>query len=124
MVADEVRSLAAKSANAAKETGSMIQNSMEKASLGVQIADETHANFMEIANGINKSGQLIGMIAGSLDEQSTTISQINIGVDQVAQVTQQNSATAEESAAASQEMNNQSTVLQDLVSQFTLKKGA
>jgi len=124
VVADEVRSLAAKSANAAKETGSMIQNSMEKASLGVQIADETHANFMEIANGINKSGQLIGMIAGSLDEQSTTISQINIGIDQVAQVTQQNSATAEESAAASQEMNNQSTVLQDLVSQFTLKKGA
>jgi len=124
VVAGEVRNLAAKSANAAKETGSMIQNTMDKASLGVRIAEETHANFMEIATGINESGQLIGMIAESLDEQSTSISQINAGIDQVAQVTQQNSATAEESAAASQEMNNQSTMLQDLVSQFRLRKGA
>jgi len=118
-----VRNLAAKSANAAKETGSMIQNSMDKASLGVRIAEETHANFMEIATGINESGQLIGIIADSLDEQSTGITRINAGIDQVAQVTQQNSATAEESAAASREMNNQSTMLQDLVSQFRLKNG-
>jgi len=124
VVAGEVRNLAAQSADAAKETGSMIQNSMEKASLGVKIADETHANFMEIATGINESGQLIGMIADSLDEQYTSISQINVGIDQVAQVTQQNSATAQEAAASSQEMNNQSTMLQGLVSQFRLKKWA
>ena len=122
VVAEEVRNLAAKSANAAKETGTMIQNSMDKASLGVRIADETHANFAEIATGINESGQLISLISESLDDQSSGISQINVGIDQVAQVTQQSSATAQESAAASAEMSDQSASLQGLVAQFKLKE--
>jgi len=121
VVAEEVRNLASKSADGAKETGVMIQNTMEKATLGVRIADETNASFTEIATGINESGQLIGVISDSLTEQSTNITQINIGIDQVAQVTQQNSATAQESSAASQQMSRQSEMLEDLVAQFKIK---
>ncbi|MCL2077727.1 MAG: methyl-accepting chemotaxis protein [Oscillospiraceae bacterium] len=121
VVAEEVRNLAAKSAEAAKETGDMIQNSMEKAELGSRIASETAVSFTEISQGINESSQIVSEIAKSSKEQSMGISQINIGIDQVAQVVQQNSATAEESAAASEEMSGQSAMLQELISQFKLK---
>jgi len=121
VVAEEVRNLAAKSAEAAKETGDMIQNSMDRAELGARIANETASSLSEIVSGIGESNQLIGDISRSSEEQSLGISQINAGIDQVAQVVQQNAATAEESAAASQEMSAQSDVLQGLVSQFKLK---
>jgi methyl-accepting chemotaxis protein len=124
VVADEVRNLASKSASAAKETASMIANSMEKAELGVNIAGETAASLSEIVSGINESNTLIAEIAKSSDEQAFSISQINTGVDQVAQVVQQNSATAEESAAASEEMSGQSVLLQQLISQFRLNDGS
>ena len=127
VVADEVRSLAAKSADAAKETGAMIQNSMEKAELGSRIASETAASLAEIVSGVNESSELISEIAASSDKQALDITQINNGVDQVAQIIQQNSAVAEESAAASEEMSTQSNLLQDLISRFKLKgsgKGA
>ena len=123
VVAEEVRSLAAKSADAAKDTGNLISNSMEKAELGSRIAAETAASLAEIVSGINESTMLINNIAVSLDSESLGVSQINIGIDQVADVVQQNSATAEESAAASEEISSQSTVLQNLISQFKLKSG-
>ena len=121
VVAEEVRNLASKSAEAAKDTGNMIQNSMEMAELGTRIAGETATSLREIVMGINESSQLIGEIAKASEDQSQGISQINIGIDQVAQVIQQNSATAEESAAASQEMSNQSAMLEELIAQFKLK---
>jgi len=121
VVAEEVRNLASKSAEAAKETGSMIENSMQKAELGVKIAGETAKSLTEIVEGINESSRLVAEIAQSSDEQSQGITQINIGIDQVAQVIQKISATAEESAAASQEMSDESTTLQELVSMFSLK---
>ena len=120
VVAEEVRSLATKSAEAAKDTDTMIQNSIEKADLGANIANETAASLTEIVTGINESGVLIGEIASSSEEQSMGIAQINIGIDQVAQVVQQNSATAEQSAAAAEEMSAQATTLQELISQFRL----
>ncbi|MCL1981465.1 MAG: methyl-accepting chemotaxis protein, partial [Clostridiales bacterium] len=122
VVAEEVRNLASKSAEAAKDTGAMIQNSMEKAELGSRIAGETASSLKEIVTGIIESTQLITEIAKASEEQSSGISQINIGIDQVAQVVQQNSATAEQSAAASEEMNGQSDMLQQLIAQFKLKK--
>ena len=122
VVAEEVRNLAAKSAEAAKDTEEMIQNSMEKAEFGARIADETSASLNEIVSGINESNQLIEDIAESSKEQSLSIAQVNIGIDQVAQVVQQNSATAEESAAASEEMNGQSDMLQQLIAQFKLNE--
>ena len=121
VVAEEVRNLASKSADAAKDTGVMIQNSMEKAELGSQIAEETAQSLNEIVSGINESGSLVAEIARASEEQALGISQINTGIDQVAQVIQQNSATAEQSAAASQEMSGQSEMLQQLIAQFKLK---
>ena len=121
VVAEEVRNLASKSAEAASDTGSMIQNSIKKAELGYQIAGETAASLTEIVIGINESSQLVADIAESSEEQSVGISQINTGVDLVSQVVQQNSATAEESAAASQEMSGQSDILHQLIAQFKLK---
>ena len=123
VVAEEVRNLASKSAEAAKDTGNMIQNSMEKAELGSRIAGETAASLNEIATGINESSHLIAEIAVASEQQSLGIEQINTGIDQVAQVVQQNSATAEESAAASEEMSSQSDTLQQLIAQFKLKGG-
>ncbi|MCL2496654.1 MAG: methyl-accepting chemotaxis protein [Clostridiales bacterium] len=121
VVAEEVRNLASKSAEAAKDTGYMIQNSMEKAELGSRIAGETAASLNEIVTGINESSQLIAEIAIASEQQSLGIEQINIGIDQVTQVVQQNSATAQESAAASEEMSGQSDMLQQLIAQFKLK---
>ncbi len=121
VVAEEVRNLAAKSASAAKDTGSLIANSMEKAQLGARIAEETSASLNDIVKGINESTGIISDIARSSEEQSAGIRQINTGIDQVAQVVQQNSATAEQSAAASEEMSGQSHLLEELVSQFKLK---
>jgi len=121
VVAEEVRNLASKSAQAAKETGDMIQNSMDKAELGSRIASETAESLSGIVTGISESNQLVAEIAKGSEEQSLGIEQINVGIDQVAQVVQQNSATAEESAAASEEMSSQSDMLQQLITQFKLK---
>ena len=123
VVAEEVRNLAAKSAEAAKDTGVLIENSIEKANLGVRIAGETAESLTGIVTGINESSQLVGEIAKSSEEQSQGIDQINIGIDQVAQVVQHNSASAEEEAASSEEMSSQATLLHELISQFKLKGG-
>ena len=124
VVAEEVRSLAAKSAEAAKDTGGLIANSMEKAALGARIANDTAASLAEIVSGINESNQIVIDIAKSSEEQSNGILQVNTGIEQVAQVVAQNSATSEQAAAASEEMSGQSSMLEALVSQFKLKETA
>ncbi|MCL2227327.1 MAG: methyl-accepting chemotaxis protein [Oscillospiraceae bacterium] len=121
VVAEEVRNLAAKSAEAAKDTESLIADSIEKAELGSRIADNTSTSFVDIVAGIGESSKLINEMAKSSEEQAAGIAQINTGIDQVSHVVQQNSATAEQSAAASQEMSGQSLMLEQLISQFRLK---
>ncbi|MCL2747628.1 MAG: methyl-accepting chemotaxis protein [Oscillospiraceae bacterium] len=123
VVAEEVRNLASKSAEAARDTGAMIQDSMEKAEFGVRIAEGTAASLSEIVSGINASSRSITEIARSSEEQSVGIVHINTGIEQVAQVVQMNSATAEESAAASEEMSSQSNMLLGLISEFKLSGG-
>jgi len=118
VVAEEVRNLASKSAEAAKNTSGLIENSITKANLGLNLATETAASLTEIVDGINQSADIISQIADSSEHQSVAISQLNIGVEQIANVIQQNSATAEQSAAASEEMNGQTNMLKDLVAQF------
>ncbi len=121
VVSDEVRSLAAKSAASARETGELIANSMEKAQLGTKIAGETAASLKEIVEGISESNRIISNIARSSEEQTVAISQINTAIGGVTQVVQQNSATAEESAAASEEMSGQASLLSGLIERFKLR---
>ncbi len=122
VVAEEVRTLAQKSADSAKDTGRLIENSLEKARLGVEIAGGTSASLSEIVAGINESSAVVAEIAQSSKEQSEAILQINTGIDQVAQVIQQNSATAQQSAAASEEISVQADTLESLVSRFSLRQ--
>ncbi|WP_160685016.1 methyl-accepting chemotaxis protein [Clostridium sp. C2-6-12] len=124
VVAEEVRNLAARSANAAKETTALIEGSIKKAENGTEIANNTAKALEEIVSGVSKAATLVAEIAASSNEQAIGISQINVGIDQVSQVVQTNSATAEESAAASEELSSQSEVLKQMVSSFKLKRMA
>jgi len=122
VVAEEVRNLAARSANAAKETTTLIEGSIKKAEAGTQIANDTAKALVEIVGGVAKVSELVGQIASASNEQATAISQINKGVEQVSQVVQTNSATAEESAAASEELSSQAELLKEMVGKFKLKQ--
>jgi len=121
VVANEVSLLANRSSEAAKNTGAMIENSIQKAELGMQIAQETAASLREIVDSIIKNTKIISKIAQNSEEQAAAILQINIGIDQVSQVIHQNSLTAEKSAEASEEMNSQAEVLQENVRRFKLR---
>lgn len=122
VVAEEVRNLAARSADAAKETTGLIEGSILKVQSGTKIANETALALHEIVAGIEKAAAIVGNIADASNDQASGISQINIGVGQVAKVVQNNSATAEESAAASEELSSQAELLKQMVSQFKLKR--
>ncbi len=122
VVAEEVRNLAARSANAAKETTAMIEGSIRKVDIGTKIANDTAAALNQIVEGVAKAADLIGEIAIASNEQASGISQINQGIMQVSQVVQTNSATSEESAAASEELSSQAQLLKEQVSIFKLKR--
>lgn len=121
VVAEEVRSLAARSAKAAKETAALIEGSVEKAANGSEIANQTSQALDEIGTGIIQVSELIREIAAASSEQAEGIAQVNKGLDQIDQVTQQNTALAEESAAAAQELSAQAAQLQEMLDRFTLK---
>ena len=122
VVAEEVRNLAARSANAAKETTAMIEGSIKKVDIGTKIATDTAKALNSIVDGVAKAATLVGDIAAACNEQATAISQINQAITQVSQVVQTNSATAEESAAASEELSGQSEVMREDVAKFKLKQ--
>jgi len=120
VVAEEVRNLAAKSADSAKETSGIIANSIEKAKLGTQIAEQTSASLGEIVDDIKESNAIITEIARSSEEQTGSIAEINNSIGGLAQTVQQTSATAQQSAAASEEMSGQAELLESLISRFRL----
>ncbi len=122
VVAEEVRSLATRSAEAAKETTDMIEASIKKAEHGTVIAKITATSFNEIVEGIEKVAEIVGEIANASTEQSSSIDQINNGISQVSGVVQENSAASEESAAAIEELYQQSEMLKEMVGKFKLKK--
>lgn len=122
VVAEEVRNLAARSANAAKETTDMIEGSIKKAEGGTKIAKETAEALNKIVTEIEKVANIVSDITVASNEQAMGIEQVNQGIIQVSQVVQTNSATSEESAAASEELSSQAELLKQTVSQFKLKR--
>lgn len=122
VVAEEVRNLAARSANAAKETTDMIEGSIRKAEDGTKMAKNTAEALDKIVTSIEKVAGLVGNIAVASNEQAMGITQINQGIMQVSQVVQTNSATSEESASASEELSSQAAMLKETVGKYKLKK--
>ncbi|PKM94514.1 MAG: methyl-accepting chemotaxis protein [Firmicutes bacterium HGW-Firmicutes-1] len=122
VVAEEVRNLAARSANAAKETTVMIESSIKKVDDGTRLANDTASALSKIVLSVSKAAQLVGEIAVASDEQATGISQVNQGIMQISQVVQSNSATSEETAAASEELAGQAELLKQQILRFKLKK--
>lgn len=120
VVAEEVRNLAAKSASAASETAELIEDSIAKVERGSMIADNTAKALSEITSAVSESETIIKGIAEASNQQATAIAQIDQAIEQVSMVVQTNSATSEECAAASIELSNQATYMQELLSVYYL----
>ncbi len=115
VVAEEVRNLALRAAEAAKNTGTLIEDNVTRVAGGVQIVSHLKTALGEVTVSSQKVANLVGEVAAASDEQSRGIEQINTAVTQMNCVTQQNAANAEESASASEEMNSQAESLRSSV---------
>ncbi len=122
VVAEEVRNLAQRSAEAAKNTAQLITESVENADEGVNITEVAAKGLESIVDGVKKTNNLIGEIAAASKEQATGIEQVNTAVQQMNKVTQENASNSEESASAAEEMSSQATTMQTLVGEFKLSK--
>ncbi|MYM36129.1 HAMP domain-containing protein [Duganella sp. FT94W] len=120
VVASEVRSLAQRSASAAKDIKGLIDDSVQKVQIGSELVDKAGQTMEEIVQSIGRVTQIMTQISNASEEQSIGIAQVNDAITQMDQVTQQNAALVEEAAAAAESMQEQSTKLADVVSVFKL----
>lgn len=124
VVADEVRNLAAKSAEASKETAALIEGSIVHVSEGSKIVERTSEGLRSVSESSADTANIVRGMADSLSVQARAIGEINQGIEQVAIVVQSNAATAEQSAAASEELSAQAVVLNEIISHFKIDNKA
>jgi methyl-accepting chemotaxis protein len=122
VVASEVRSLAQRSALAAKEIKVLIQDSLRKVEAGSGLVNRSGETLQGIVGSVKRVTDIVGEIAAASGEQSTGIEQVNTAMTQMDQVTQSNSAQTEELSATAQALSEQAAHLMDLVSTFTLSQ--
>ena len=118
VVAEEVRNLASKSAEAAKNTSELISGCIEAVNNGSDIANKTAEAMQKVIEITKETNELIDGIAQQTAKQEESVKQVKMGIDEIAEVVQQNSATAEESAASCEELNAQANTLKGKVSQL------
>ncbi len=121
VVASEVRSLAQRSASAAKEIKELIDDSVSKVGTGTTLVREAGSTMAEVVESVKRVTDIVAEISAASNEQSAGIEEINRAVSQMDQVTQQNAALVEEAAAAAQSMQEQASTLSGLVSVFKLR---
>ena len=120
VVAEEVRNLAMRSAEAAKNTANLIEGSVKDAEAGVTINQEVLANLQEINENVNKVSEVMNGITSGTEQQREAINQVNHAVEQVNQITQQVAASSEESAASAEELMAQCDEMLSMVKTFRL----
>ncbi|MFH1059734.1 MAG: methyl-accepting chemotaxis protein [Pseudomonadota bacterium] len=118
VVAEEVRNLAMRAADAAKNTSSLIEQNIQNIKIGTDLVVVTDEDFDRVEEHSHKVGQLISEIAAASSEQSQGIEQLNKGVTEMDKVTQQNAAGAQESAAAAEELSAQAVTMRTVVAQL------
>jgi len=123
VVAEEVRNLAKRSAEAAGNTNELIESSQMKSGMGVSVAEDVEASFTAITDAINKVSGLIQESTTASHQQSESITQINLAMRQMDSMTQNNAASAEESAATSEELSAQTFQLAGVIEQVTTLAG-
>jgi methyl-accepting chemotaxis protein len=124
VVAEEVRALASRSAEASKQTASLVEKSMKAAEGGVLITEEVASELEEIVSQAVKVNDLIAEISAASNEQTQGIGQINSGITQLNTVVQANAASAEETASAAEQLTAQSESLEGLVNEYQLGNAA
>lgn len=122
VVADEVRNLASKSALAAQDTTSLIENSLHQVKSGTKIAEETAKSLVHVVESAKAVSETVERISAASKRQSDAILQVSQGIEQISAVVQTNSATAEESAAASEELSGQAQNMDELVQRFKIRQ--
>lgn len=122
VVAEEVRSLAAKSQESARETAALIEEAINRVNEGTRIANQTANALHTIIGSVKNIAGIVENISKASNEQASAIQQLTEGTVQITSVIQSNSATSEEAAASSEELSSQAELLRHLVSVFQLKK--